>query len=101
MGVEQSLGLQAGSRGERVFTIKFDDQERTYSPQQMFFLQRGMGLAKLRTELMMVDPYDRRLRGVNMAVYSVYRDCVELGITEEARKIMNLPEQERTLTRGR
>lgn len=101
MGVEQSPRLQDGISRNRMYTIEFDGQQRSYNELQMYFLRRGKRLADLRTELRLVDSYNARLKGINKAVYSVYRDCVELGIAEEARKIMNLPEQDKTLTQRR
>ncbi len=62
---------------------------KSYSPQQVFFLYRLTQLLKKRRETANVlKPGDWRLRLLNKALYSTYRDCVALGVEEEARRLL-------------
>lgn len=62
---------------------------RSYSPVQLFFIQRLSHLIKQRREnVNLIPATDWKIRLLNKALYSTYRDCVELGLGEEARQLL-------------
>lgn len=64
-----------------------------YSVIQRFFLARLERLVSLRrSPEQFAEPWHQPL--VNRSVYSTYRDCVALGLAEEARAVLH--GQERT-----
>ena len=68
---------------------------KSYSPIQLFFLWRLSYLQKQRREVMNVlDGNDWRMRGLNKALYSTYRDCVESNVGEEARLLIAQQQQQ-------
>jgi len=61
----------------------------SYTASQLFFLQRLDWLQKQRRECANVlAPNDWRLRLLNKALYSTYRDCVEAGVEASAKQIL-------------
>ncbi len=76
---ESLLGL-ATSGGASNSSLK------SYSPTQLFFLMRLSYLQRQRRECVNVlENSDWRMRLLNKALYSTYRDLQELGLGEEAR----------------
>jgi hypothetical protein len=62
---------------------------KSYTPTQLFFLMRLSFLQRQRRETVnLLDPSDWRMRLVNKALYSTYRDCVEQGVGDEAKLLM-------------
>lgn len=62
---------------------------RSYNEQQLFFLVRISYMAKQRSEFAStMDGSDWRMRLLNKAQYSTYRDCVELGVGDEAKRFI-------------
>ena len=62
---------------------------KSYSPTQLHFLMRLSHLQKQRREtLNVLDSSDWRMRLIHKGLYSTYRDCVELGVGDEARLLM-------------
>ena len=62
---------------------------KSYSPTQLHFLMRLSHLQReKRDRAKELDPGDWRMRLINKALYSTYRDCVEMGVGEEARLLM-------------
>jgi hypothetical protein len=60
-----------------------------YTTSQLFFLQRLAWLQKQRRECMNVlASSDWRVRLLNKALYSTYRDCVAAGVEESAKQIL-------------
>jgi hypothetical protein len=56
---------------------------------QLFFLQRLAWLQKQRRECINVlHPSDWRMRLLNKALYSTYRDCVAAGVEQAAKEIL-------------
>lgn len=68
---------------------------KSYSTIQLFFLWRLSYLQKQRREHMNVmDPNDWKMRGLNKALYSTYRDCVEADVGDEAKLLISQQQQE-------
>ncbi len=64
-------------------------QQAGYSASQLFFLERLAWLQTQRRECANVlEPGDWRLRLLNKALYSTYRDCVEAGVEESAKQLL-------------
>jgi hypothetical protein len=62
---------------------------RSYTPMQLHFLQRLAHLVKQRREhIHLLQPTDWKMRLINKALYSTYRDCVAEGVGEEAKQIL-------------
>ena len=60
-----------------------------YTASQLFFLQRLAWLQKQRRECMNVlASNDWRMRLLNKALYSTYRDCVATGVEDSAKQIL-------------
>ena len=67
---------------------------KSYSQNQLFFLWRLSYLQKQRREYMNVlDANDWRMRMLNKALYSTYRDCVDLNVGEEAKLLIAQQQQ--------
>lgn len=68
---------------------------KSYSPLQLFFLWRLSHLQKQRRETMNVlDANDWRMRALNKALYSTYRDCLEAGVGDEAKLLIAQQQQQ-------
>ena len=66
-----------------------DSLPGSLTAQQRFFLQRLVWLQKQRRECENVlTPSDWRMRLINKALYSTYRDCVEYGVEESAKQVL-------------
>lgn len=62
--------------------------ERPYSPVQLLFLLRLARLLRQRSEyLNVVSVDDWRMRLLNKAIYSNYCDCLEQGISDDAKAL--------------
>ena len=64
---------------------------KAYSPIQMHFLARLRRLDGVRGQLDTVpasDPYMKKL--VDRGIFATYRDCMDEGIGDEARQILNI-----------
>ncbi len=64
---------------------------KAYSPIQMHFLARLRRLDGVRGQLDTLparDPYMKKL--VDRGIFATYRDCMDEGIGEEARQILNI-----------
>lgn len=77
--------FQADTSGEFA-TLKVGSRE--YSAAQKFFMWRLAVLQHKRKESIGLDPGDYRIRALNKALYSTYRDCADLGLTNEANHII-------------
>ena len=67
---------------------------KSYSPLQLFFLWRLSFLQKQRREFLNVlDANDWRVRGLNKALYSTYRDCVDQQVGDEAKLLIAQQQQ--------
>ena len=67
---------------------------KSYSPIQLFFLWRLSYLQKQRREFMNVlDANDWRMRALNKALYSTYRDCVDSSVGDEAKLLIAQQQQ--------
>ncbi len=61
---------------------------RSYSPLQAFFLLRLNRLLRERQDwVARLTPDDWRLKLLSKAIYSTFCDCVEQGVTEDARTL--------------
>ena len=61
-----------------------------YSDLQHFFLKRLAWLHKQRRECVNVlNPADWRIRLINKALYSTYRDCVDAGVEDSAKQVLS------------
>jgi hypothetical protein len=68
---------------------------KSYSPLQLFFLWRLSYLQKQRREFTNVlEASDWRMRALNKALYSTYRDCVEAGVGDEAKLLIAQQQQQ-------
>lgn len=64
--------------------------EANYDPNQLIFLTRLARLQKGRDRAIeALDPSDWRLRLIHKALFSTYRDCIEQGVGEEAKLLIN------------
>ncbi len=64
---------------------------KAYSPIQMHFLARLRRLDGVRGQLDTVpasDPFMKKL--VDRGIFATYRDCMDEGIGDEARQILNI-----------
>ena len=64
---------------------------KAYSPIQMHFLARLRRLDGVRGQLDTLparDPYMKKL--VDRGIFATYRDCMDEGIGDEARQILNI-----------
>lgn len=64
---------------------------KAYSPIQMHFLARLRRLDGVRGQLETLparDPYMKKL--VDRGIFATYRDCMDEGIGDEARQILNI-----------
>jgi hypothetical protein len=81
--------MQASDRPEVVSRNQPGGPFRGYTPAQMLYLVRLKSLiAKRQQYAGRVDPGDWRMRLLDKALYSTYTDCVDLGITGEARDLL-------------
>ncbi len=77
--VSMPLGLPQGTGGNL----------KSYAPIQLFFLMRLSYLQRQKRETQNVlDAGDWRMRLINKALYSTYRDCEEQGVGQEAKLLM-------------
>jgi hypothetical protein len=60
---------------------------RNYSPLQILFLIRLNRLLRLRQEAITRQDDDWRARLLSKSIYSTFCDCVELGVSEDARSL--------------
>jgi hypothetical protein len=68
---------------------------KSYSPIQLFFLWRLSYLQKQRREFMNVlEPGDWRMKALNKALYSTYRDCVDANVGDEAKLLIAQQQQQ-------
>ena len=80
---ESLLGLATGGGASQ-------NSLKSYSPTQLFFLMRLSYLQRQRRECVNVlENGDWRMRLLNKALYSTYRDCVEAGIEESAKQVLS------------
>lgn len=64
---------------------------KVYSPTQMHFLARLRRLDGVRSQLDVLparDPFMKKL--VDRGLFATYRDCMDEGIGDEARQILNI-----------
>jgi hypothetical protein len=70
---------------------------KSYSPTQLFFLMRLSYLQRQRRDTQnLMDATDWRMRLINKALYSTFRDCEEQGVGQEARLLMTQQGAERS-----
>lgn len=81
----QSVTDESGDRAPR-------GELKSYSPIQLFFLMRLSYLQRQRREVVNVlDAGDWRMKLLNRALYSTYRDCVGQNVVNEARLLIAQP----------
>jgi hypothetical protein len=62
---------------------------RSFTPTQAFFLARLQDLiARRQQQASQVAADDWRLRLLDKAMYSTFRDCVDLGVGDDARALL-------------
>jgi hypothetical protein len=67
---------------------------RGYNPLQTLFLLRLKSLVdKRRQHVGVLPPTDWRIRLIDKALYSSYTDCVQVGLAEEAEKLIRQARQ--------
>ena len=64
------------------------ESDSSYSPLQLHFLRRLNRLLRLRAE-QAVQLNDDGVRLIDRAIYSTYCDAVDLGVMEEAQKLVH------------
>lgn len=70
---------------------------KSYTPTQLFFLMRLSYLQRQKRETQNVlDGGDWRMRLINKALYSTFRDCEEQSVGQEAKLLMAQQEPERS-----
>ena len=84
------MSTDGGARGAR--TGSGVEARRAEFGVRCALLDRLERLAGLRARCL-EDGCLRPLRLVDFALYSTYRDCVELGLREQARRAVGLPEE--------
>ncbi len=71
-----------------------DGMPRGYTPVQKLYLLRLRSLVTRRPQYAgRLEPGSWQLRLLDKALYSTYRDCVELGLADEARVLLRLIRQ--------
>jgi len=75
-----------GGAGDMVSPIK--ESELSYSPLQLHFLRRLNRLLLLRRQQAEQLNGDG-LKLIDRGIYSTYCDCVDLGVTSEAQKLLH------------
>ena len=84
---ESLLGLATGGGAS-------NSSLKSYSPTQLFFLMRLSYLQRQRRECVNVlDNGDWRMRLLNKALYSTYRDCVDQQVGDEAKLLIAQQQQ--------
>lgn len=63
------------------------ESEASYSPLQFYFLRRLHRLLRLRQE-QGSDLNGEGVRLIDRAIYSTYCDCSDVGVVEEAQKLL-------------
>jgi len=76
--VGESVGNGAATRSER----------HSYTPLELFFLGRLERFLRLRRQHRMNELPPELVKLLDKAILSTYRDCLQLGIGEEARRIL-------------
>ena len=61
---------------------------KVYTPIQMHFLTRLQRLGDIREESQDSDALTIKLIG--RGIYSIYRECIDAGVGEEARRILGI-----------
>jgi hypothetical protein len=64
------------------------ESESPYSPLQLHFLRRLNRLLRLRSE-QTAELNEDGVRLIDRAIYSTYCDAVDLGVAEEAQKLLH------------
>jgi hypothetical protein len=64
------------------------ESEGSYSPLQLHFLRRLTRLLALRAD-QSTDLNEDGLRLLDRAIYSTYCDAVDLGVTDEAQRLLH------------
>jgi hypothetical protein len=64
------------------------ESENSYSPLQLHFLRRLNRLLRLRAE-QAGQLNEEGVRLIDRAIYSTYCDAVDLGVAEEAQKLLH------------
>ncbi len=81
--------MQASERRDVVNYSRPGGGLKAYTPLQTLFLLRLQGLiTKRQQHVAGPDAGDWRMRLLDKALYSTYRDCVELGLADEARGLL-------------
>lgn len=60
---------------------------RRYNPLELFFLLRFARLHGLREGLKSFDPKDWRIKLIDKALFSTYRDCAGLGLASDLQSL--------------
>ncbi len=92
MMADQTPGRGEGQRltqeGPTQTTVPIEQSGKKYSPLQLWALRRFSYVDKTLKEYgAVLDEKDWRLRGLNKARFSVYEDCVELGLRDEIKRL--------------
>lgn len=86
---EQTTGTGQRSTASGPPPFVQQSEVRSYTPLQVYFLQRLMRLVRLRQEsaqLLAQEPWLRR--ALDKAIYSTFLDCADLGVGAEARLVL-------------
>jgi len=87
--VVSSPGLGSGVSPEPGLGLAQPGSLRGYTPVQSLFLLRFQGLISKRKQTVgLIEVADWRSRLLEKALYSTYRDCTDLGIGEEASRLL-------------
>ncbi len=77
----------------------FRESESSYSPLQLYFLRRMHRMLRLRNE-QGAQLNDDGVYLIDRAIYSTYCDAVEMGVMDEAQKLLQrhaMPSADRTM----
>jgi hypothetical protein len=81
--------MQAADRPDLANRNEVGGGFRSFTPTQAFFLARLQDLIARRQEQGSQLPADDwRLRLLDKALYSSFRDCVDLGVGDDARSLL-------------
>ncbi len=91
MGHMQRVDEVIAEIDEQQETVYDSRTAKVYSPIQMYFLARLRRLDGVRDQLDTLpvrDPFMKKL--VDRGIFATYRDCMDEGIGDEARQILNI-----------
>lgn len=84
---DEKMHVQDFEGGIEDMLSPISESEGAYSPLQLHFLRRLNRLLRLRKQ-QQGQLNEEGLRLIDRAIYSTYCDAVDLGVTEEAQKLL-------------